>query len=67
MLTKILEALSGWLALLWPRTTLGREIVIALMLKIVVLALLYFFLVAPLLRSPEPEELLRDEFSSSRR
>jgi hypothetical protein len=67
MLTKIVKALSGWMALLWPRTTLGREIAVAIVLKIVALALLYYFFVAPLLKPRESADALRDEFTSSRR
>lgn len=51
MLTKFVKFLSTWLTLLTPSTTLGREIAVAVVLKIVALALLYYFFVAPLLQS----------------
>jgi hypothetical protein len=67
MFAKFVKIMTARLALLWPRTVLGREIALALLLKFIALALLYFLFVAPLLRSPPTGEALRDEFTSSRR
>lgn len=50
-----------------PRTTLGREIAVAIVLKLVALTLLYFFFVAPLLKSPRSDDALRNDITSSRR